>query len=130
DGTATANLYAEGQVSGSTTYGGSPQARAYDSNSTPDIRSQIGQQLVFSSFLASVSTIRSVAFASPGGVNLNGRYFDTGTVAGVVTSAQKNFPAWVLTFKPDGTFDAKACKPTSGTDTAGGTSPMTNCSAS
>ncbi len=130
DGTATANLYAGGQVTGSTTYAGTPTATYYDSNTTPTV-SQVVPPLNFSSFLASVSTISAVAKnAGTGLINTNGQYFDTATVAGVVTATQKNYPAWVLTFNAGGTFTIKACKPSSGSDPASGASPMSTCSAS
>ena len=127
DGTATANLYAGGQVTGSTTYAGTPTATHYDSTTTPPV-SQVVPPLNFSSFLASVSTISAVAKkAGTGLTNLNGQYFDTATVAGVVTATQKNYPAWVLTFNSNGTFSIKACKPSSGSDPAAGASPMSIC---
>ena len=130
DGTATANLYAGGQVTGSTTYAGTPTATYYDSNTTPPV-SQVVPPLNFSSFLASVSTISAVAkSAGTGAINTNGQYFDTATVAGVVTDTQKNYPAWVLTFNSGGTFTIKACKPSSGSDTAAGASPMSTCGSS
>ena len=130
DGTATANLYAGGQVTGSTTYAGTPTATHYDSTTTPPV-SQVVPPLNFSSFLASVSTISAVAKnAGTGAINTNGQYFDTATVAGVVTNTQKNYPAWVLTFNVGGTFSIKACKPSSGSDTAAGASPMSTCGSS
>lgn len=129
DGTATASLYAEGQITGGVKY--QNNAKAYDKDSSPNVRSQIAQPLQFSSFLASTSTLKAVA-ANSGTkqVNLNGQYFDTSTVQGVVTNTQKGYPAWVLTFNSTGTFTIKACKPSSGSDTAGGSSAMSTCSAS
>jgi len=104
-GTASANLYAEGQVSGSTTF--TNGARAYDSDSTPTIRTPIPVKINFSGFLASLTSIQ--AAASSGGVTLN--------------SAA---PAWVVVFQSNGTFTAKSCTPSSGADPAAAT--MTNCS--
>ena len=100
DGTATANLYAGGQVGGSTTYRcrpGSPPltpVRAYyDSNMTPPV-SQVVPLLNFSSFLASVSTISAVArSAGTGPINTNGQYFDAATITGVV--AQPSRTTWL-----------------------------------
>jgi Tfp pilus assembly protein PilX len=126
DGTANANLYAGGKVTGSVSYGSG--ATHYDSTTNPKV-SQVVPPLNFSSFLASVSTISAVAKkAGTGLTNTNGQYFDTSTVAGVVTNTQKNYPAWVLTFNTNGTFSIKACKPSSGSDPAAGASPMSTCS--
>jgi hypothetical protein len=129
DGTASANLYAEGQITGPPSY--TNNAKGYDIDSSPNIRSQIPVKLDFNSFLASVSTIAAIAQkAGTHTPNTNGQYFDTTSSTGVVTGQAGTYKAWVLTFNTNGTFDAKACKPSSGTDPAGGNSPMTSCSSS
>jgi Tfp pilus assembly protein PilX len=108
DGTATANLYAEGDVTGS--YDLENGATIYDEDTNPTIRSQIPVPIQFSSFLASLSEISTAAQDVAGG----GRYLNDATR-----------DAWVLTFQPNGTFTAKACD-TDGDD-LGEEIPNSNC---
>ncbi len=98
DGTASANLFAEGQVTGSTNFTGG--ATAYDRDSNPTIRSKIPVPIQFSSFLASLVDIQTAS-------NNGGNYFYDNTR-----------DAWVIAFQTNGTFTAKACKASPGRDVA------------
>jgi hypothetical protein len=97
-GTAYANVYAEGRVTG----GPSLQSGAtiYDSASSPGIRTVIKTPANFSNFLTSLSDIQRAATA--GGVSLNNAAAD----------------AWKIVFASNGTFTAQSCTKTSGNDVA------------
>jgi hypothetical protein len=91
DGTATANIYAEGQISGSVVMQspGAPEPvpTRYDVDSNPNIRSQIKNPIDFTSFLTSFTDIERAS--QLGGIYLN--------------DASKH--AWRLSFKANGTVD-------------------------
>lgn len=88
-GTAYADVYAEGQVSGGATYV-SP-ARSYDVDSSPTIRAMIANPVNFASFLVSLTDIQRAA--QNGGIYLN----------------NSAYAAWQLTFASDGTVNVKTC---------------------
>jgi Tfp pilus assembly protein PilX len=96
NGNAYADIYAEGQVNGSTTMHGA--AKKYDSDSNPTIRTMIKSPISFASFLTSLSEIQSAA--QSGGVYLNDTSKD----------------AWFLKFSNAGTFTAQSCDENSGDD--------------
>lgn len=96
DGTAYADVYAEGRVNGGATYV-SP-AKKYDSATSPNIRSVIPSPINFSSFLISLTDIQRAA--------QNG---------GILLSASPAPAAWQLTFSSDGTVNAKTCTATNET---------------
>ena len=93
-GTAYADLFAEGDVTGSVTM--ISPAKKYDKDSNPTIRTMIANPINFASFMASLVDIQAAAQSA--GVYLN----DT-TVA-----------AWWLEFKNDGTFTARKCTASGG----------------
>lgn len=99
-GTAYADIYAEGSVSGSPTLRNG--ARTYGSST---IRSVVKSPINFSDFLASLVDIQRAS--QVGGVFLNNASVD----------------AWKLTFQTNGTFLAQACTKSSGRDVAQ-TSPV------
>ena len=95
DGTATANMYAEGSISGSYTLV-SP-AQTYDSST---IRTQIKNPINFANFVTSFVDVKSAAQSG-------GKYFNDATKA-----------AWKIVFKNNGTFDVQSCTKTGGKDVA------------
>lgn len=99
NGTAYANIYAEGSYTGSTNL----QNGAQRYNST-NIRTVIKNPINFASFLTSLTDIQRAA--QSGGV-----YFNNSSV-----------DAWRLTFLADGTFRVQACTRVNGND-VGGTQP-------
>ena len=89
DGIATADIYAEGQITGSVSMQNG--AKKYDVDSNPTIRTKIKQPINFASFLTSLVDIQRASQA--GGVYLN----NTAPAA------------WKLTFLSNGTFQAQSC---------------------
>jgi Tfp pilus assembly protein PilX len=98
DGTATANIYAEGTITGSVTLQNG--AQEYTPSTNPSIRSVISSPLNFSDFIVSLSDLSRAAQA--GGVYLNNTSID----------------AWKLVFSSNGTFTAQTCTKSSGQDVA------------
>lgn len=96
-GTAKADVLAEGQVQGATTF--IAPARSYDSDSNPTIRSTLPNQILFSSFVNSLIDIRAAA-SLPTGILLDDNTVD----------------AWRLQFKSNGTIDIFKCTKTGGLD--------------
>jgi Tfp pilus assembly protein PilX len=96
DGHAYADIYAEGDITGSVTM--HDGAGKYDGDSNPNVRVMIETPIVFSNFLTTLSQIQSAAQA--GGVYLNDSSKD----------------AWFLKFSSNGTFTAQACTESSGDD--------------
>ena len=94
NGTAYADIYAEGDVTGSVTM--ISPAKKYDKDTNPTIRSMIANPVNFASFMASLVDIQSASQSS-------GVYLNDSTAA-----------AWWLEFKNDGTFTAKKCTQSSG----------------
>jgi hypothetical protein len=95
DGIATANMYAEGNITGSYTLQNG--AQAYDSTT---IRTQIKNPINFQNFLTSFVDIQRAA-------QLSGVYLDDPAKAG-----------WRLIFQPGGTVDVQSCTRTGGADVA------------
>jgi hypothetical protein len=98
DGTATADIYAEDQITGGVTMQNG--AGKYDVDSNPDIRSKIKNPIDFSSFLTSFTDIERAS-------QLGGIYLDDPTKA-----------AWRLTFNSGGTVTIEKCNQTSGNNVA------------
>ncbi len=98
DGTATADIFAEGQIGGSVVMQNG--ALRYDVDTNPDIRSKIKNPIDFTSFLTSFTDIERASQLA--GVYLN----DAGN------------DAWRLTFNSGGTVTVEACDQTSGQDVA------------
>jgi type II secretory pathway pseudopilin PulG len=94
NGTATADVYAEGDVTGSTTFV-SP-AKKYDDDTNPTIRSVIANPVNFASFMASLVDIAAASQAA-------GVYLNDSSVA-----------AWWLEFKNNGDFTVKKCTQSGG----------------
>jgi hypothetical protein len=99
DGTATANIFAEGQITGSVTLQNG--AVRYDVDSNPNIRSQIKNPIDFTSFLTSFTDIERASQLS-GGIYLN--------------DASKH--AWRLSFRSNGTVDVETCMRVGSNDVA------------
>jgi hypothetical protein len=95
DGTARADMYAEDDVTGSTTFENG--AQAYDST---NIRTVIKNPVNFNALLASLVDIQRAS-------QVAGVYLDDPTKA-----------AWRLIFQSNGTFTAQACTLTGGADAA------------
>ncbi len=88
DGTAYGNIYAEGNITGSTTWAGTPPAQGYNSST---IRSQIKSPIQFNAFLGSFTDIARAA-QNAGGIYLNNSSY-----------------VWYLTFNSAGTVTIKGC---------------------
>jgi hypothetical protein len=97
DGTAYADIYAEGQISGSVTMMGG--AQKYDSDSSPQIRTMLKQPISFTRFATSLVDIQRAA-------QLSGIYLNSSSVG-----------AWQLTFNSNGTVNVKTCSSTRATNT-------------
>jgi hypothetical protein len=93
DGTAHADIYAEGQVTGSVTM--ADGAQKYDSDSTPQIRTMLKQPISFTRFATSLVDIQRAASLPGGGIYLNA-----------------SVGAWQLTFNSNGTVNVKTCSST------------------
>jgi hypothetical protein len=94
NGNAYADIYAEGDVTGSVTMHGA--AKKYDKDTNPTIRTMIKSPINFDGFLTSLSEIQSAAQSA--GVYLNDSSKD----------------AWFLKFSSSGTFTAQSCTENSG----------------
>jgi hypothetical protein len=95
-GTAYADIYAEGDVTGGVTMMGT--AKKYDGDSIPNIRTKVANPINFSSFLTSMTDIQAAAQAA-------GVYLNNSSKAG-----------WYLKFSNNGTFTAQSCDKTLGLD--------------
>ena len=89
DGIAKGHIYAEGQITGSVTM--QDGAQKYDSDSTPDIRSQIKNPVNFAALLASLVDVQRASQVA--GINLD----------------NPSSAAWRLTFQSGGTVQVRAC---------------------
>lgn len=98
DGVATANIYAESQISGGVSM--QSGAQRYDVDSNPNIRSQIKNPINFASFLTSFVDVERAA-------QLAGIHRNDATKA-----------AWKFTFLANGTVDVQACLQTGGNHVA------------
>lgn len=107
DGTAKANLYAEGTVSGSTTYLNG--ATHYDKNSTPNALCKLNNcsPVPFSTFTNYIGTVKSAA-DNTGGIDLPTT--DPNNTNLATQSPAYKVDVWQLTFNSDGTVTIKACK--------------------
>ena len=98
DGIATADIFAEQQISGSVSMqNGSVR---YDVDSNPNIRTKIKNPIDFTSFLTSFADIQRAA-------GLGGIYMNWASPA-----------AWRVSFKSNGTVDIERCSQVSGQDVA------------
>jgi hypothetical protein len=97
DGTAAANMYAEGNITGSYTLQNG--AQAYNSST---IRSQIKNPINFANFVTSFVDVKSAAQANSPSMHFND-----------VSKA-----AWKIVFNSNGTFTIQPCGKTSGRDVA------------
>ncbi len=97
DGTAAANMYAEGNITGSYTL--TNGAQAYNSST---IRSQIKNPINFANFVTSFVDVKSAAQSNSPSMHFNN-----------VTKA-----AWKIVFNSNGTFTVQPCTKTSGLDVA------------
>lgn len=95
NGSAYADIYAEGQITGSVTMMNG--AKKYDSDSSPSVRSVIKTPISFTSFATSLVDIQRAA-------QLSGIYLNNPTVG-----------AWQLTFNSDGTVNVMTCPSTNET---------------
>jgi Tfp pilus assembly protein PilX len=98
NGTAYADIYAEGQVNGSVTMMNG--AKQYDSNSTPQIRTMLKQPISFTRFSTSLVDIQRAA-------QLSGIYLNNAAVN-----------AWRLSFLSNGTVDVYRCSGTNETSSS------------
>jgi hypothetical protein len=89
DGIAYGDVYAEGSVTGNTTFVNG--ARRYDKTTTPSIRTMIRTPINFNNFLASLVDIRSAAGA------------------GGIVEDNPAIDAWWLTFSAGGTVSVQSC---------------------
>lgn len=99
DGTASANIYAEGDVTGSTTL--TNGAKKFDKDTNPDIRSEIKQPVNFNSLVVSLVDVQNAA-QNAAGIYLN--------------NATKD--AWRLTFLATGQVQVQSCTQNGGQDVA------------
>jgi hypothetical protein len=89
NGVAYADIYAEGDVTGSVSMQGS--AQKYDKDTNPTIRTVIANPINFASFMSSLVDISNAALSA-------GVYLNNSTAAG-----------WWLRFSNNGTFTAQTC---------------------
>jgi Tfp pilus assembly protein PilX len=106
-GTAKANLYAEGTVSGGTTYQNG--AVHYDKNTTPNALCKLNNcsPVPFTTFTNYIATVKSAA-DSTGGIDLPTT--DPGNTNLASQTPAYAVDAWKLTFNSNGTVTVLACK--------------------
>lgn len=106
DGTAKANLYAEGSVGGSTTYQNG--AKKYDKNTSPTALCKLNNctPVPFSTFASTISTVQGAA--AGGGITLTAT--DTTNAALSGQSPAYSVDAWKLVFQSNGTVLVSSCK--------------------
>jgi hypothetical protein len=104
NGTAQANLYAQGTVGGTTTYG--TGVKKYDKNTTPTALCKLNNcnPIPFSSFQSTITTVSGAA--SAGGITLAAT---DNTNAGL-SGQSYNVDAWKLVFQSNGTVLVSSCK--------------------
>ena len=117
DGTAMANLYAEGTVSGSTTY--QNNAKKYDSTTNPTALCKLNNcsKVQFTQFANTITTVAGAAAA--GGINLGSTDSNNSALSG--QSPAYHVDAWKLVFLSNGTVQVSSCKKY----TTGGSTPKT-----
>jgi Tfp pilus assembly protein PilX len=103
-GTAQANLYAEGSVTGSTTMANG--AKKYDKNTTPTALCKVNNcnPVLFSSFQSTITTVNQAATA--GGIVLGSKDNSNSGLSG----QSYNVDAWKLNFLANGTVQISSCK--------------------
>jgi hypothetical protein len=104
NGTAKANLYAEGTVGGSTTL--TTGAKKYDKNSSPTALCKLNNcnPVLFSSFTSTITTVSGAAAA--GGITLTAKDNSNAALSG----QSFNVDAWKLVFQAGGTVLVSSCK--------------------
>jgi hypothetical protein len=104
DGTAKANLYAEGTVGGATTL--TNGAKRYDKNSSPTALCKLNNcnPILFSSFQSTLTTVSGAAAA--GGITLGSKDNSNPALSG----QSFNVDAWKLAFQANGTVLISSCK--------------------
>jgi hypothetical protein len=107
DGTAKANLYAEGSVTGSTTLLNG--AKKYDKNSSPTALCKLNNctPVPFSSLAPTISTVKT---AAQGGSNIFLAATDPTNAALSGESPAYSVTAWKLVFQTNGTVLVSSCK--------------------
>ena len=116
-GTAKANLYAEGTVSGSTTYQNG--AKKYDKNSSPTAICKLNNctPVPFSTFSSTISTVQGAA--AGGGISLAATDNTNPALSG--QSPAYHVDAWKLVFQSNGNVLVSSCKKSN----SGGSRPTT-----
>jgi hypothetical protein len=104
DGTAKANLYAEGSVTGSTTYQNG--AKKYDKNTSPTALCKLNNctPVPFTSFASTITTVSGAA--NSGGISLAATDNTNPGLSGQGYSVD----AWKLVFLSNGTVQISSCK--------------------
>jgi Tfp pilus assembly protein PilX len=104
NGTAKANLYAQGTVGGSTTLLNG--AKKYDMNSSPTALCKLNNcnPVQFSSFQSTITTVSGAAAA--GGITLGSKDNSNAALSG----QSYNVDAWKLAFQSNGTVLISSCK--------------------
>jgi Tfp pilus assembly protein PilX len=106
NGTAKANLYAEGTVGGTTTYQNG--ATHYDKNTTPNALCKLNNcsPVPFTTFTNYIGTVKSAA--DSGGIDLPTTDPNNPNLAS--QSPAYKVDVWQITFNANGTLQAKPCK--------------------
>ena len=91
DGTAAANMYAQGQITGG--YSLTSGAQIYDNDTSPDTIDDVMNPINFANFVTSFVDVKSAAQS-----NGPSTYFNNPSKA-----------AWKIVFKNNGTFDIQSC---------------------
>jgi FlaG/FlaF family flagellin (archaellin) len=117
NGTAKANLYAEGTVGGATTYLNG--AKKYDQNTSPTALCKLNNcaPVPFSTFSSTISTVQGAA--AGGGISLAATDNTNAALSG--QSPAYHVDAWKLVFQSNGTVLVSSCKKSN----SGGSSPTT-----
>ena len=98
DGTASANMYAQGQITGG--YALTSGAQVYDNDTSPDTIDEVMNPITFANFVTSFVDVQSAA--QSGGLYLN----------------NPAWAAWELTFNSNGTVSVRGCTKAGGQDVA------------
>ncbi len=106
NGTAKANLYAEGSVGGTTTYQNG--AKKYDKNTSPTALCKLNNctPVPFSTFGSTISTVQGAA--AGGGITLTATDPTNAALSG--QSPAYTVDAWKLVFQSNGTVLVSSCK--------------------
>jgi hypothetical protein len=98
NGTASANMYAQGQITGG--YSLTSGATIYDNDTSPDTIDEVMNPINFANFVTSFVDVKSAAQSG-------GRYFNDTSKA-----------AWKIVFLNNGTFNVQSCTKSGGLDVA------------